>query len=160
MCGVSSQRNLAAHAAKQLVGPPKVYPAFGAELAGAWRAKARRAESGEHEWVELEFEHMAMVSGIEVYETFAPGSVVRVCFRKWETGEWDTVWQGPPQHATVQQGAPRVFAPLLRPRTYATNAVRLQLSPHGKQGCGAVDAVRLLGAPHANMAPPAAGMAR
>ena len=144
----SSQRDAEAHSAAQLVGKPKVYPNQGADVPGAWRAKSKGAErlarEGEHEWVELEFEAAVVATGLEIYETFAPGTVVRVCLRD-PSGGWDTVWQGVPAHAAAPPEAPRVFSPQLARKPYPTSAVRLQLAPHGQLGCGAIDAVRLLG---------------
>ncbi|KAL1512136.1 hypothetical protein AB1Y20_005404 [Prymnesium parvum] len=127
--------------ASQLLGPPKVYPAYG-DITGVWAA----AGNGErpHEFVELEFESPMYVSALEIYETYRPGACVRVCLHT-TAGGWDEVWRGRSEQDRLP-AVSRVFSPPLQWRGYPTTAVRIDIcAPTNSAGPAQVDAVRLLG---------------
>ena len=164
----SSQRDRDAFGAHQLVGPPRVYPMHG-NVAGAWQPSSSSATGGDGDgagaagtaaaaatsaFVELSFAKFMYVSGVEIYETHAAGSVTSVAVWSGKTdgsgkGGWDVVWKGDAQAA---DGGSRIFAPPIEQRSYATRHLRLELALERTSGKSAktfiapqIDAVRLLG---------------
>ena len=166
----SSQRDADGFGAHQLVGPPRTYPMHG-NVAGAWQPEVMAGGGGAAAAaaVELAYRQPMYVSGIEIYETHRPGSVVSVALWSGPTdgsgsGGWDVVWRGEPHRALPPEA--RLFAPPLAPRSYATRYVRLELAPTaaaasggggggggsggsggggGGGGAAQIDAVRLVG---------------
>ena len=81
--GCSSEYDDSLWSAKQLLGPPTVFPAYG-DINGVWAAAS--VEGSTMEYVELEFGGPMYVRGLEVYETYRPGAVVRVALRNVTAG--------------------------------------------------------------------------
>ena len=120
----SSERDDDGYAARQLVGPPRVYPMHGHAM-GAWQPK-RRAGG---EFVEVRFAHPMYISEIEIYETYAAGGVTSISLWRGESegGGWDTVWTGDATSANEPREARR-FVPPISQRAYATQHARLEMS--------------------------------
>ena len=127
----SSQRDRDAFGAHQLVGPPRTYPMHG-NVAGAWQPEADATSGGERAAsVHLDFASPMYVSGVEIYETYLPGSVTAVALWSGRTdgsgaAGWDVVWRGEPQRSLPAEA--RIFSPSLEARSYATKHVRLELA--------------------------------
>jgi hypothetical protein len=71
---VSSQYSDDSWAAKQVLGPPDVFPAYG-DNGKAWASKGPDDQA---EWIEVEFDHPGSVSSVEVFETFNPGAIDKI----------------------------------------------------------------------------------
>ena len=110
--GFSSQHDGLGSAAVQACGRPKVFPAYG-DKQGAWAPGANSGSS----WIELEFARAVYMCGIEIYETFNPGAVVRVMVLS-PQGVWESAWRGDPAQMTLPARS-RVFSPPIKPPPYA-----------------------------------------
>ncbi|XP_065897557.1 F-box/LRR-repeat protein 4-like [Dysidea avara] len=103
------------------------------------------------DFVELQYSKPVTPTGINIYENYHPGAVVRIlaCNSVSEdvaSGEvrWETLWSGPPQQAEAEHKY-RVFKPPLKEIDYPTNLIRLEFN---SEGCGyytELDAVELIG---------------
>jgi hypothetical protein len=140
-----------------VLGQPSVYPAFGDYDTDAAQEQVwspRLMDSG-YEWVELSFAESVVVSAVELYETWYPGSCVKIMLYRnlssdghgtanvSELSEWDIVWEGQKQNASAFTAA-RVFAPPLIPRQYATQHVRIVFNTTGNTDWYELDAVKLI----------------
>ena len=110
--GFSSQHDGFGSGAQQACGRPKVFPAYG-DKQGAWAPGANSGSS----WIELEFARAVYMCGIEIYETFNPGAVVRILVLS-PQGVWESAWRGEPQQMALPARS-RVFAPTIKPPPYA-----------------------------------------
>ena len=99
----SSQIDGDGSAAAQALGRPKVFPAYG-DKPGAWTP----GSSGTG-WIELEFPRAVFMHGIEIYETFNPGAVIKVLVLS-PRNTWECAWRGEPQHLALPARS-RIFAP-------------------------------------------------
>ena len=142
--GFSSERDDDAYAARQLVGPPRVYPMHG-HAAGAWQPKSAGAGS-KTEYVEVRFANPLYISAIEVYECFGAGAVVSIALWSGESSGWDVVWKGEATGANLPKEA-RLFAPPLAQRGYAAQHARIemQLRAGGDGASAQLDAIRAVG---------------
>ncbi|MCW5802072.1 MAG: hypothetical protein KIT31_06770 [Deltaproteobacteria bacterium] len=71
---VSTQYTDTAWSAKQVLGPPNVYPAYG-DNDKAW---ASLGADDRDEFIEVGFAHAGSISGVEVVETYNPGAIDQV----------------------------------------------------------------------------------
>jgi len=133
--------------AEQLLGPPDVYPSY--------RDAPTGMEFGErdfgHEWIELEFPFELFINGLELYETFKPGSAWKVsttssysddtsihCTKPGVPGiptcsentEWQTLWSRPRESLIPGPEAATVFSPPLCPSTTKTNVIRIDFGKY------------------------------
>lgn len=70
--------------AANVVGPPSVYPRYG-DISTAW---APRAAAGGAEFLEVSVADAVLVSEVHVYETNAPGALVRVLVKTAAGDDW------------------------------------------------------------------------
>jgi hypothetical protein len=124
----SSQYNNSSWSANQIRGEPRVYPRYG-DHHGSW---AQQHTTG-REWIEartscvflflshnilifylssfqVEFAESLMITGIDIYETYHAGAVVKIAAKKLPLEEWRTIWQT--NHAQVLDSS-RIFSPPL-----------------------------------------------
>ena len=145
--GASSEYNSSSWSYKQVQGPPKVYPKYG-DRQGAW---APKSSNGKDEWIVLEFEPPMLVGGIDIYETFNPGAVVKIEFSR-DAGygsAFDTVWTGGNQRGKLPK-ASRIFSPTLaQPYPHAVKQVKLTLQTTGPGSWSEIDTVQLHPQPQA-----------
>ena len=98
--------NRTAWSIDQILGQPDT-TGFG-DIATAWAPQNRDAGT---EWVIVEFPSTVKATGVDVYETFNPGAVVRVASVSMSGAEqivWegtDPVWLTPPSPAALYSGA-------------------------------------------------------
>lgn len=123
--------------AKEALGEPDVYPIFGLS-SEAW---THRVMNRGAEYLELGLRSSQVVSGVEVYETNAPGHLVTISLQK-PDGSWDAVWKGAQQKDLPQSA--RIFAPALAPRFYKTQGIRLDINTNGLMDWYQIDAVRVV----------------
>lgn len=115
---------------EQLIGPPN--GSAGQDSASAWAS--RQQDDGE-EWVDLDFAPVADAVGIEIHETYCPGSVSRVTTRD-EHGREITLWTG----TAARSGDHRVLRIPISPARAITNA-KITLASDVVSGWNEIDAV-------------------
>lgn len=125
--------------AKQATGAPDTLEA-GDEIT-AWAALNADVQE---ETLVLTFDVAVIPTGIEIYETYNPGAVVKVEVLDLNTDEWIVVWEGVAD--TVGEEI-AVFSPPLSTVEFATNQVRLTIDEPSVPGWNEIDAVRLIGIP-------------
>lgn len=123
--------------AKQMVGQPNVYPAYG-DSPGAWAAAAR--DDG-LQWVALGFLEEVYVDYVEVYETFNPGAIVKVELVD-TSGRNHIIWEGPGGLAGT---TPRVSRFENAVVTVPCNGVRITSDTESVPGWNEIDAVSITG---------------
>jgi hypothetical protein len=124
--------------ATNVLGPSNTYPQYG-DINTAW---APAKSSGTFEYLELEFTKYMIVSGIEIYETYHPGAVVKISL--WRKNKWTVVYSGESQ-ANKLPAQSRIFAPPLRKTQFATKRVRIDLDTRKSPSWSEIDAVQLIG---------------
>lgn len=125
--------------AKQATGAPDTFEA-GDEIT-AWAA--RNADLQEETLV-LTFDVAVIPTGIEIYETYNPGAVVKVEVLDPNTDEWVVVWEGVADTVGEELA---VFRPPLAAVEFAANQVRLTIDEPSVPGWNEIDAVKLIGIP-------------
>lgn len=129
-----------------LTGPPRVYPQYG-DRRGAWAAQNSR---GTHEWLELKYEKLIYLTGMDIYETYNPGHVWEILCRNNETKEWVTVYTDPELFASGKSFVPeqsRIWRPKLTQEKYffRTNEIRLNMNCTNARSWSEIDCVHLHG---------------
>eukprot|EP00301_Raphidiophrys_heterophryoidea_P023534 c7388_g1_i1.p1 GENE.c7388_g1_i1~~c7388_g1_i1.p1 ORF type:complete len:954 (-),score=239.38 c7388_g1_i1:124-2985(-) len=130
----------------QIVGPPDVYPNHG-DLAGAWQPQ----QSGDFskQWIQINISQAVYVSTIHVFETWHPGSLVRVKAYAEESQSWHVLWEGETQvpllnpDPTVHTSG--VSSPDMCPATTRTRQLYFDLDLSSDQYWAAWDAVQVSG---------------
>lgn len=137
--GVSSEYTATSWSARQVLGPPDVYPS-GGDNARAW---ASRAADAAEEWIEVGFDRAGAAQGIELYETFNPGAVDRV-----------ELITASGRRIPVQTAAARPTGELATRRTLTTRctqepvvAARVHLASAQVAGWNELDAIGLVPCP-------------
>ena len=111
--------------------------------------------------VELRFPSALYVSGFELYEIWAFGSLNRIatppdgylddntvhCEGDTCSQEtpWNTIWQGAASMVDPVDGEGRIFSPPVCPMAYPAEIVRLEFDTAASPGWNALDAARLIG---------------
>ncbi len=80
--------------------------------------------------------------GVQIFETYHPGAVVRVALRAPDRS-WQTVWAGDPQRRELAAKS-RIFEPALAAMPFRSAAMRLDLDCREAGGWSEIDAVRIL----------------
>ena len=133
--------------AEQILGLPDVYPTL-ANSPKNW-APIREDLS----FVEIELESSFFLTGLSVFETLNPGTVVYIGTSPVYDGvntKWNTVWAGDVDF-TVPLNKPREFAPPLCPPLNSTKFIRIESKTKSKPGDTHFDAVLasgLVSSPH------------
>ncbi|XP_035674239.1 F-box/LRR-repeat protein 4-like [Branchiostoma floridae] len=157
------------YVASNLAGPPNVFPGYGDftqacvfRTYGPWwkscpsaRKPINRAPITfrSQDYIELLFEERVYPSRIDIFETYNPGSVVKILacntspkdFEELdppEDVEWATLWAGQPESLPAR---PREFSPPLNPCPFATNLIRLEVNQKLLEYYTELDAVKLYG---------------
>lgn len=86
-----------------------------------------------------------MLQEVHVYETFNPGSLVKVtCYD--EKGKSEILWQ-----SKRDSNAPlkaRIFKPAIKPSSFPTRHIRLDFDTRGAKSFSEIDAVAIVGIPY------------
>ncbi|KAI8485354.1 F-box and leucine-rich repeat protein 4 [Branchiostoma belcheri] len=157
------------YVASNLSGPPNVYPGYGDftqacvfRTYGPWwkccpsaRKPINRSPITfrSQDYIELLFEERVYPSRIDIFETYNPGSIVKILacntspkdFAELdppEEVEWVTLWSGQPEGLPAR---PREFSPPLKPCPFATNLIRLEVNQKLLEYYTELDAVKLYG---------------
>jgi len=157
----SSQFSASDHAAIQLLGPPKAFPASGTNR-GCWAWSGALGEPVE--WVRLGFKQPVQLLAVRVYETRRPGAVCRVRVSAdaqqsdplSEEG-WVDAWSRELRTAQVADAevarlpAVRIFSPPIAPaaQSFYVSAIEVQLDVAGwtDETWSEIDAVQVVGLP-------------
>ena len=133
----SSQYREDRWAPEQMTGRPDVYPRYG-DHDTAWVAST---QNGGEEWVELFYDEAVYVRRIDVYETCAPGAVVKAELFD-EQGRSHVIWQGQAMAAPPES---RVFKIENTNVDVPSRHIRLVLRTDQVPGWNEIDAVALIG---------------
>jgi hypothetical protein len=138
---VSSEYNDTTWAARQVLGPPDVYPRHG-DLGGAWASK--EPDAGD-EFIEVAFERPVRAQAVRVYETFNPGAVSQVELvtsmgRRIDSTAGRTIADRSPQGATVESFD-------LECTSEPIASVRLRLASGAVPGWNELDAIGIVPCP-------------
>lgn len=98
------------------------------------------------DFIELEFDRPVVPTQIEIFETYNPGSLVRILALpsagKDSLVRWQVIWKGQVQDVPPES---RCFKPDLRPVQFHTNLIRLELDSEMLDYYAEFDAVKLIG---------------
>ena len=94
------------------------------------------------EYVELRIRDPVYVESINVYETYAPGRLVKIQLLD-PSGAWDTVWEGVAADQSTFSAA-RIFSPPLARRQYLTQDIRLEVDNIDSTDWYEIDAVEVM----------------
>jgi len=124
--------------ADNLIGPPKTFPRYG-DFCTAW---APLSSSGTEEIIHVKFARSVYICGVDVFETWNPGSVVKIS--AFDGQNWHTLWNGSlPQHRLPE--LPRVFSPSFPCTTFLSDQIRIDLDCTNSLSWAEIDAIRLRG---------------
>ncbi|KAL1507311.1 hypothetical protein AB1Y20_008157 [Prymnesium parvum] len=151
--------------AAEILGPPDFYPSYGDSPLG-WDLSH---ENNGLEFIELRIPASLYITGIEVFETYKPGSIYRVSTTRAYVDDntvaccgvdiqlegecesipicssnttWDELWSG---EASSAGESSRIFNPPVCPYTYKSDVIRLDLDTKAVPGWNNFDAVRVSG---------------
>ncbi|XP_069676083.1 F-box/LRR-repeat protein 4 [Periplaneta americana] len=93
------------------------------------------------DFIDLQFEESVYPFKVSVYETYNPGSVVRIWAADYQN-RWRLLWEGEPQHVGH---TPRVFSPVIRTINSPTKLLRLEFDHSHLEYYTELDAVLLVG---------------
>ncbi|XP_048753815.2 F-box/LRR-repeat protein 4-like isoform X2 [Ostrea edulis] len=134
------------YTARNLAGKCNIYPAYGDftqacvfRTYGPWwkyapsgKRKFKRTPPNfiSEDYIELEFEYEVQPTKIEIWETYNPGTIVRIlaCDSSGTDvdkgmARWKVLWEGGPERCPPES---RVFCPLLRHVQFQTKIIRLE----------------------------------
>ena len=137
--------------AKQMLGEPDFYPNYGDDR----RAWAPSSQDAGLQWVELGFAEAVYVETVDIYETFNPGSIVKVELID-TMGRWHVIWEGTGGRAATSSA--RVFSVKNDIVTVPCQRVRITLDTDSVSGWNEIDAVSITGS-HSSPWPQAQGEA-
>lgn len=133
----SSEYGSGTWSAQQLLGQPNVYPNYG-DNGYAW---APAQMNNGLQWVELGFLEAVYVEHVEIYETFNPGSIVKIELVD-TTGSSHRIWEGEGGPAATTA---RVFSVKNVIVTVPCQGVRITLDTDAVGGWNEIDAVSITG---------------
>lgn len=93
------------------------------------------------DYIDLSFEVAVFPLSVRIYETYNPGSVVRIWAGD-RCGRWEILWEGQPQIVTTGS---RVFKPRIRPINFPSKLIRLEFDQSSLDYYTELDAVLLVG---------------
>ncbi|XP_054932064.1 F-box/LRR-repeat protein 4-like isoform X2 [Dermacentor andersoni] len=153
--------NSISYVALNVIGAPEVFPEYGdysetfsARTYGPWwllysisdrnfktiLPKERYVKS--QDYVELQYEHLVHPLTVTVFETYNPGSVVRILAFDRLKNRWKELWVGKPTKGAEACAWPR---PLPMENMFATRALRLEFHHAHLDYHAQIDAVLLAG---------------
>ncbi|XP_062574449.1 F-box/LRR-repeat protein 4-like [Saccostrea cucullata] len=135
------------YTASNLAGRCNIYPGYGDftqacvfRTYGPWwkyapsgRRKFKRTPPNfvSQDYIELEFEYEVFPTKIDIYETYNPGTIVRIlaCDSSGTDvdkgmARWKVLWEGNPERAPANA---RVFSPPIREINFPTNVIRIEV---------------------------------
>jgi hypothetical protein len=124
--------------ADNLVGPPQTFPRYG-DISTAW---APLNSSGYQEFLHLKYQTPVHVCGVDVFETWNPGCVVKIS--AFDGTKWHVLWSGPVEQHRLPE-LPRVFSPAFPCTTFKSDEIRIDLDCRRSVSWTEIDAIRLRG---------------
>eukprot|EP01080_Neovahlkampfia_damariscottae_P011770 gene11770-5108_t len=126
--------------ATNVVDKPMTYPNYG-DITTAW---APLKSKNNKEYLELEYPIPVHVLSLNVYETYNPGSLVKVSTKEIGGNVWDVIWEGEKEHQKIPEES-RIKSIDCRQDSYETNVIRLDFDTYGARSWSEIDAVQLIG---------------
>ncbi|KAK7601643.1 hypothetical protein V9T40_009084 [Parthenolecanium corni] len=146
------------YTAYNICGKPSKYPAYGdfpqtfvMRTYGKWwdEAPSRRIaimpqnnrDVKSQDYIDISFDRKVRPLSVDIYETYHPGSVVRI----WASDgfeKWKLLWEGPPQ---VRDHMPNIFSPPINKINFCTNLLRLEFNHSHLDYYTEIDAVSMTG---------------
>jgi hypothetical protein len=124
--------------ADNLIGSPKTFPRYG-DISTAW---APLSSSGSEEFLQVKFAVPVHVCGVDVFETWNPGCVVRIS--AFDGQNWHILWSGGLPKKRLPE-LPRVFSPSFPCTTFLSDQIRIDLDCTRSVSWTEIDAIRLRG---------------
>jgi len=125
--------------AKQLKGPPKVYPYYG-DCRGAW---APKQSSGTKETLTVQYEHPVYVTGIFIFETFNPGHVSSIIGHNASNDASSELWRTEQVKPAPQKS--RIFQVLCPRSEFPINSLTINLDCTKAREWAEIDCIALRG---------------
>ncbi|XP_074113577.1 F box and leucine-rich-repeat gene 4 [Cotesia typhae] len=94
-----------------------------------------------HDYIDIEYHKEVYPIRVSIYETYNPGSVIKICARD-PYGQWLLLWSGLPQKVSPK---PRIFSPPLKLCSFKTKVLRLEFNHSQLDYYTELDAVLLIG---------------
>jgi len=132
----SSQWSGTAWSIFQILGKPNTYPTYG-DIGSAWASSNPDAS---REYVELGFEGARPVNFIDIYETYAPGSVDTVYVKNPISGMFDVVYAAP---AVIAPPVARIMHITFPATTYPVSQIRIAMNSGLVPSWNEMDAVAI-----------------
>ncbi|CAG9811374.1 unnamed protein product [Chironomus riparius] len=95
-----------------------------------------------HDFVVIQFEHFVLPREIKIYETYNPGSVVRIYAYLWSEKKWELLWE---DHPVMVEKKSREFFPKIKKIQVPTRVLRLEFNCSLVDYYIGIDAVLLTG---------------
>jgi hypothetical protein len=128
----SSQYSATDWSAQQTVGPPDTYPNHGPT---DW---ASLTADGQREFLVLAYDTPTVINFVNVYETFAPGTIDTVLVKNPDTGLFETVWA---DTAAPVPGGARIFTASFPVTQFPVSEVRLAINSPAVGSWNEIDAI-------------------
>jgi len=117
---------------------PQTFPRYG-DISNAW---APLNSSGHQEFLHLKFQTPVHICGVDVFETWNPGCVVKIS--AFDGTKWQVLWSGPVEQHRLPE-LPRVFSPSFPCTTFKSDHIRIDLDCRRSVSWTEIDAIRLRG---------------
>ncbi|KAG7166594.1 F-box/LRR-repeat protein 4-like 5 [Homarus americanus] len=150
------------YVANNIIGKPTLYPEYGdfssaycLRTYGRWWNKCDSSSTPIDDprpmlpptvdFIDVKYEHPVYPIRVDIYETYHPGSVVRI-WGSLEGHAWVLLWAGEPQSGL--KGEARIFSPPLMHTSRLVNLLRIEFDQLGQTYYSALDAIVLVGSTH------------
>ncbi|XP_052788713.1 uncharacterized protein LOC128223474 [Mya arenaria] len=120
--------------ASQVLGVSDAYPSSSESMGKAW--KQTSSNLGNDEYIQMRYNNHVYVTGVDVYETYRPGSVKNI--DAFDGSSWVTLWSNPTPIPTAETA--QIFTPVLNTPYVYTNELRVRVDC---QAGGVTDSVQL-----------------
>lgn len=134
----SSEYSPTRWSARQILGPPDVYPEYG-DIERAWTPASR--DKGE-EYIEVGFPYIGPICGVVVYETYNPGAIVKIILKDTE-GNYHVVWEKDDKEKDSKEKA-RVLRITFPLTNFSILSVKLILDTSLVPGWNEIDAIGII----------------
>ncbi|XP_071548734.1 F-box/LRR-repeat protein 4 [Panulirus ornatus] len=150
------------YVANNIIGKPTLYPQYGdfssaycLRSYGKWWTKCESSSMPiddprplfmpSVDFIDVRYECAVYPIRVDIYETYHPGSVVRV-WGSLEGRGWILLWSGEPQ--TGLRAAARIFSPPIRQPNQLVNLLRIEFDQRYLNYYSAFDSILLVGSTH------------
>ncbi|KAK8742727.1 hypothetical protein OTU49_001644 [Cherax quadricarinatus] len=150
------------YVANNIIGKPTLYPEYGdfssaycLQTYGKWWTKCESATVPIEDprpllpptvdFIDVRYEFPVYPIRVDFYETYHPGSVVRV-WGSLEGQGWILLWSGEPQ--TGLKSMARIFSPPIRQPNHLVNLLRIEFDQQYQKYYSALDSILLVGSTH------------